>query len=155
MFKIAKVSLSKGYLPLAATDWYVGFEHSGVDNRAESKRFAPLNHWASHNEHRIYISNSHLALGSTAPEIPIDSLGPLHIGTIQKTLFSMVTVETKGILNERSHVKSVVLFGIEVASWISHHGELFSSMSFIVYSRMSASYKLLSTFSILASMCTS
>jgi len=53
------------------------------------------------------------ALGSTAPEIIIDSLGPLHLGTIEKTLFSMVTPEVKAILNTNSRLKSVVLFGIE------------------------------------------
>jgi hypothetical protein len=54
------------------------------------------------------------ALGYTAPEIIIDSLGPLHLGTIEKTLFSMVTPEVKSILNANTHIKSVVLVGIEV-----------------------------------------
>jgi len=53
------------------------------------------------------------ALGSTAPEIIIDSLGPLHLGTIEKTLFSMVTSEVKAILNTNTRLKSVVLLGIE------------------------------------------
>ncbi|KIM83890.1 hypothetical protein PILCRDRAFT_818906 [Piloderma croceum F 1598] len=53
------------------------------------------------------------ALGYTAPEIALDSLGPLLIGKLEKTLFSMVTPETKAILSDHSNVKSVVLFGIE------------------------------------------
>jgi len=53
------------------------------------------------------------ALGSTAPEIIIDSLGPLHLGTFEKTLFSMVTPDTKRILNSNNQIKSVVLFGVE------------------------------------------
>ena len=55
------------------------------------------------------------ALGSTAPDIEISSLGPLHLATIPKTLFSMVTPEVKDILKNKSHVKSVALFGIEVS----------------------------------------
>ena len=55
------------------------------------------------------------ALGSTAPDIEISSLGPLHLATIPKTLFSMVTPEVKDILRNKSHVKSVALFGIEVS----------------------------------------
>jgi hypothetical protein len=54
------------------------------------------------------------ALGYTAPEIALDSLGPLHLGTLEKNSFSMVTPETKAILSNHTHVKSVVLFGIEV-----------------------------------------
>jgi nicotinamidase-related amidase len=53
------------------------------------------------------------ALGSTAPDIEISSLGPLHLATITKTLFSMVTPEVKDILRNKSHIKSVALFGIE------------------------------------------
>jgi nicotinamidase-related amidase len=53
------------------------------------------------------------ALGTTEPQIPIDSLGALHLGTIEKSLFSMVTPEVKSILNTNSHLRSVVLLGIE------------------------------------------
>jgi len=53
------------------------------------------------------------ALGTTAPEISIHSLGPLHLGTIEKSLFSMVTPEVKSILSQNVHIKSVMLFGIE------------------------------------------
>jgi nicotinamidase-related amidase len=57
------------------------------------------------------------ALGATYPEIveTINSLqlGPLHLGTIHKSLFSMVTPEVKAILSTNSHCKSVLLLGIE------------------------------------------
>ncbi|KII95963.1 hypothetical protein PLICRDRAFT_34920 [Plicaturopsis crispa FD-325 SS-3] len=54
------------------------------------------------------------ALGPTVPEIALDQLGPLHIGTIEKTFFSMVTPELKSLLtNSRPATKSAVLFGIE------------------------------------------
>ncbi|KAF9246889.1 Isochorismatase-like protein [Melanogaster broomeanus] len=39
--------------------------------------------------------------------------GDLHIATIEKSLFTMMTPEVKALLRERPHVKSVVLFGIE------------------------------------------
>ena len=56
-----------------------------------------------------------VALGPTVPELDIDSLGPLYLGTIDKTLFSMLTPEVRTILAGRNS-KSVVLFGIEVRS---------------------------------------
>lgn len=43
------------------------------------------------------------------------NLGPLHLGTFEKTLFSMMTPVVKDVLASRS-VKSVVLFGIEVSN---------------------------------------
>ncbi|KIJ26994.1 hypothetical protein M422DRAFT_236292 [Sphaerobolus stellatus SS14] len=53
-------------------------------------------------------------LGSTIPELALQSLGSLHIGTYSKTLFSMVTPEvTKVLADRRPHVKSIVLFGVE------------------------------------------
>ncbi|KIK99712.1 hypothetical protein PAXRUDRAFT_822482 [Paxillus rubicundulus Ve08.2h10] len=52
-------------------------------------------------------------LGNTAPEIDLASLGDLHVATIEKSLFSMMVPEIKALLQERPHVKSVVLFGIE------------------------------------------
>jgi len=52
------------------------------------------------------------ALGPTVPELDMESLGSLHLGTIDKTLFSMLTPEVKTILDSRN-IKSVVLFGIE------------------------------------------
>ncbi|KAI0786457.1 Isochorismatase-like protein [Abortiporus biennis] len=52
------------------------------------------------------------ALGPTVPELDLTALGPLHLGTIEKTLFSMATPEVKKLLQERN-IKSVVLFGIE------------------------------------------
>jgi hypothetical protein len=45
--------------------------------------------------------------------IDLTSLGPLHLGTFEKTLFSMATPEVISLLNERGF-KSLVLLGIEV-----------------------------------------
>jgi len=52
------------------------------------------------------------ALGSTVPEIDLQTLGPLHLKTVEKTLFSMFTPEVEAILKKHD-LKSVVLFGIE------------------------------------------
>jgi hypothetical protein len=63
-----------------------------------------------------------LALGSTVPEIDLASLGPLHLATVEKTLFSMFTPEVESIL-QNGNFKSVVIFGIEVRTrlvMISH-----------------------------------
>ncbi|THH33744.1 hypothetical protein EUX98_g475 [Antrodiella citrinella] len=59
----------------------------------------------------VTVQNSK-ALGPTVPEIDLESLGALHLGTIDKTLFSMLTPEVETILETHS-IKSVVLFGIE------------------------------------------
>ncbi|KAI9575017.1 Isochorismatase hydrolase [Boletus coccyginus] len=53
------------------------------------------------------------ALGPTAPEIDLQALADLHVATIDKSLFSMMVPEVKALLQERPHVTSVVLFGIE------------------------------------------
>ncbi|KAH7888076.1 Isochorismatase-like protein [Phlebopus sp. FC_14] len=52
-------------------------------------------------------------LGSTVSDIDVASLGDLHLATVEKSLFSMMTPEVKVLLRERPQVKSVVLFGIE------------------------------------------
>ncbi|CAL1702069.1 unnamed protein product [Somion occarium] len=52
------------------------------------------------------------ALGPTVPELDITSLGPLYLGAVDKTLFSMATPEVQKILAERD-IKSVILLGIE------------------------------------------
>jgi len=53
-------------------------------------------------------------LGPIVPELPLPSLGELHIGTYSKSLFSMITPQIADILAQRQpSVKSVVLFGIE------------------------------------------
>lgn len=52
------------------------------------------------------------ALGSTAPEVDLEILGPLLLPTVGKTLFSMFTPQVKSILNARP-IHNVVLFGIE------------------------------------------
>ncbi|PBK73205.1 Isochorismatase hydrolase [Armillaria solidipes] len=53
------------------------------------------------------------ALGPTDPAIDLESLGSLHVGTADKTLFSMLTPEVKDVLLSRPHIKTVVLMGIE------------------------------------------
>ncbi|KAG6333767.1 hypothetical protein ID866_5329 [Astraeus odoratus] len=52
-------------------------------------------------------------LGPTVPEFDLTSLGDLHIATVEKVLFSMMTPEVKALLHERPHIKSIVLSGIE------------------------------------------
>ncbi|TFK74433.1 Isochorismatase hydrolase [Pluteus cervinus] len=54
-----------------------------------------------------------LALGPIDPAIDLLSLGDLHLGTFDKTLFSMLTADVKQLLDSRPHIRSVVLFGIE------------------------------------------
>ncbi|KAF8556246.1 Isochorismatase hydrolase [Imleria badia] len=51
--------------------------------------------------------------GATAPEIDLPALADLHVATIEKSLFSMMVPEVKNLLQERPHLTSVVLFGIE------------------------------------------
>ncbi|KAF8211497.1 Isochorismatase-like protein [Mycena galopus ATCC 62051] len=53
------------------------------------------------------------ALGPTDPAVNLDSLGDLHVGTFDKTLFSMLTTEVLAFLDTRPGIKSVVLMGIE------------------------------------------
>jgi len=52
------------------------------------------------------------ALGTTAPELGIDKLGSLHVGTWPKTTFSMYIPEIKEGLRER-HIKDVMVVGLE------------------------------------------
>lgn len=52
-------------------------------------------------------------LGNTTPDIDLASLGPLHVATVDKGLFSMLTPEVSALLHDRVQVRSVVLFGIE------------------------------------------
>lgn len=47
------------------------------------------------------------------PELNIQDLGSLHLGTFDKTLFSMVTPPVEAVLKERDF-KSVLILGIEV-----------------------------------------
>ncbi|TDL29792.1 Isochorismatase hydrolase [Rickenella mellea] len=56
-----------------------------------------------------------LKLGKTLPELAVQPLGALHVGTFEKTLFSMITPQLEELLNspEHNNVKSIVLFGIE------------------------------------------
>ncbi|KAF8485339.1 Isochorismatase hydrolase [Russula ochroleuca] len=52
------------------------------------------------------------ALGKTDDRLNLASLGPLHLGTVEKTLFSMATPEFLSVLKNRDF-KSLVLMGIE------------------------------------------
>ncbi|KAH9030240.1 Isochorismatase hydrolase [Lactarius deliciosus] len=52
------------------------------------------------------------ALGKTDDRIDLASLGPLHLATVEKTLFSMATPEVLSLL-EKHNFKSLVLMGIE------------------------------------------
>ena len=47
------------------------------------------------------------------PEIDLASLGPYHVGTVEKTLFSMITPEVHAAL-QHHNAKSVIVMGIEV-----------------------------------------
>lgn len=52
-------------------------------------------------------------LGPTDPAVNLDSLGALHVGTYDKTLFSMLTTEVLDFLSTRPDAKSIALMGIE------------------------------------------
>lgn len=52
------------------------------------------------------------SLGETVPEVDLEGLGPLHLGTFDKTLFSMATPEVLSML-QRYNIKTVILMGIE------------------------------------------
>ena len=61
----------------------------------------------------ISVSILGIALDNTVPEINLNSLGPLHLGTVEKSLFSMVTPEVDAALKQHNF-KSVIVLGIEV-----------------------------------------
>jgi hypothetical protein len=52
-------------------------------------------------------------LGKTDDRIDLASLGPLRLGTIEKSLFSMATPEFLSLIDSHEF-KSLVLMGIEV-----------------------------------------
>ncbi|KAG6919313.1 hypothetical protein DXG01_007446 [Tephrocybe rancida] len=52
-------------------------------------------------------------LGPLDPAIDFHPLGNLHLGTFDKTTFSMITPEIQNVLIARPHIKNIVLFGIE------------------------------------------
>ena len=54
------------------------------------------------------------ALGPLDPALDLGELGDLHLGTFDKSTFSMVTPDIENILKSRPTIKNVVLFGIEV-----------------------------------------
>ncbi|KAN0131274.1 Isochorismatase-like protein [Lactarius tabidus] len=65
------------------------------------------------------------ALGKTDDRFDLTSLGPLHLGTFEKTLFSMATPEVLSLLREHDF-KSLILMGIE-----SHVCVLQSTLDFL------------------------
>lgn len=52
-------------------------------------------------------------LGPTIPELDVEQLGPLHLGTFSKTRFSMDIPEIDAILKQHGF-QSVLILGIEV-----------------------------------------
>ena len=52
-------------------------------------------------------------LGPTVPELNVNGLGSLHLGTFDKTLFSMIIPKIDETLKERCF-ESVLIIGIEV-----------------------------------------
>jgi len=52
-------------------------------------------------------------LGSTVPEVDLQSLGPLCLPPIAKTSFSMLIPAVQSILSARSSIKDIILVGIE------------------------------------------
>ncbi|KAF9452009.1 Isochorismatase hydrolase [Macrolepiota fuliginosa MF-IS2] len=71
------------------------------------------------------------ALGPIDPQIDTSILGPLFIGSYDKTRFSMITHDIQAVLEARPHIKSVVLFGIE-----SHVCVLQTTLSLLALSRV-------------------
>ncbi|EKM59581.1 uncharacterized protein PHACADRAFT_250173, partial [Phanerochaete carnosa HHB-10118-sp] len=53
------------------------------------------------------------ALGDTVPEIDLQGMGPLHLGTFDKSTFSMATPDVMSTLQQHN-IKSVILMGIEL-----------------------------------------
>jgi len=51
-------------------------------------------------------------LGDTVPEIDLEGMGPLHLGTFDKSMFSMATPEVISTL-QQYNIKSVIIMGIE------------------------------------------
>jgi hypothetical protein len=71
-----------------------------------------------HSAQALALSFSTVALGKTDDRLNLASLGPLHLGTVEKTLFSMATPEFLSVLKNRDF-KSLVLMGIEVRPTLS------------------------------------
>ena len=55
------------------------------------------------------------AFGPLDPALDLASLGHLHLGTFDKSTFSMVTPDIENILRSRPAIKNVVIFGIAVS----------------------------------------
>ncbi|KAF5393792.1 hypothetical protein D9757_000381 [Collybiopsis confluens] len=53
------------------------------------------------------------ALGPIDPEIDLPSLGSLHLTTLDKSLFGMITEDVKDVLKSQAHPPNVVIMGIE------------------------------------------
>ncbi|KAI0092543.1 Isochorismatase-like protein [Irpex rosettiformis] len=52
------------------------------------------------------------ALGHTVPEVDLQSLGVLHLATVEKSLFSMCTAEVDAFFKQHNF-KSIIVMGIE------------------------------------------
>ena len=68
-----------------------------------------------------------VGLGATVPELKVNELGPLHLGTFDKTLFSAVIPPIEALLKGRNF-ESVLILGIEVreiSMWQALLGHLY------------------------------
>lgn len=115
MLKVAKVSVLNDLGAVSRTHtlayiWNHIADHwdPGHSHGTKPQRYA---------QYRLSLSllnpSFHLALGNTVSDIDLSILGPLHLGTISKSLFSMVTPELQTALQEHN-IQSVIITGIEV-----------------------------------------
>ncbi|KAI0346998.1 Isochorismatase hydrolase [Trametopsis cervina] len=65
------------------------------------------------------------ALGHTVPEVELQSLGILHLATVEKSLFSMCTTEVDAYLKQHNF-QSIIVMGIE-----AHICVLISCLDFV------------------------
>ncbi|KAK7471104.1 hypothetical protein VKT23_002519 [Stygiomarasmius scandens] len=82
-----------------------GFDHV-VATTSKMLRFAKLMEY-----HVVVTTQNTKALGPVDPSLDIDSLGPLCLGTIDKTLFSMLTPEVADLITPNP--SAFVIMGIE------------------------------------------
>lgn len=88
--------------------------YSGRCHNAECQRWISSAHLNWH-----FLSSP--ALGPIDPDLDLSSLGTLHLGTYDKTLFSMDIPDIQQVLISRPNITSVIIFGIEVSLVLSAH----------------------------------
>lgn len=111
MFKIAKVSSSTATVTgsinhPSASDRYLMSPSLYLNNIRKVR-------WNIAQMSRDHNYETTTGLGPTVPELNVNELGPLHLGTFDKTLFSMIIPQIDLILKD-GHFKSVLILGIEV-----------------------------------------